>query len=77
MQKLPLVWDLLDQVLAVSTHCCRSPTLSATIAEMQDVQMCLGDALLEGCGRTCSLQRIQIAAWRLFWMCWLFPEIMP
>ena len=36
MQKLPLVWELLDQTLDVSAHCCGSLTLSAALTEIQD-----------------------------------------
>lgn len=37
MQKLPLVWGLLDQVQDLSTHNRRSLTSSATVTEIDDV----------------------------------------
>lgn len=77
IKKLPLIWDLLDQVQGVPIHCCWEPDLISNHhrnARCSDVS---GDVLVEGCSRTCSLQRIEVGAWRLFWTHWLFPEIMP
>lgn len=77
IKKLPLIWDLLDQVQCVPVHCCREPDLISSHHRNARCSDMSGDVLVEDCSRTRSLQRIETGAWRLFWACWLFPEIVP